>query len=270
MAQSRSAPAQQPSVQDNAWAQIQKLDWKFGPALGPIAGIAAITVPQGSVFLTPAGTRRFLELQGNLGSDGMYTFAPADVRWFAVFNFDPSGYVRDDETIDPDALLEILKKANAEGNDERRPRGLERLVLEDWYVVPHYDVQTKRLEWGTKIRPESGGVVVNYTIRLLGRSGVMSATVVSDPTSLDQDIRAFKAALTGFEFNQAHKYSEFRSGDKVAEYGLAALIVGGAAAAAVKSGAFKAFGKFLVFGVLGGAAAAWAAIKSVFSRKRNA
>ena len=199
----------------------------------------------------------------------MYTFAPRDLRWFAVFAFDPDGYVRDDEKIDPDAFLEILKKGNVEDNEERKRRGLETLVLEDWSVVPHYDVQTKRLEWGTRLRAQSGGLVVNYTIRLLGRSGVMRATLVSDPTSLDQDVREFKAALTGFDFNQGQKYFEFRDGDKVAEYGLSALIVGGAAATAMKSGGFKAI-KMLVFGAFAAAASAWAAIKRVVSRKRNA
>ena len=96
----------------------------------------------------------------------------------------------------------------------------------------------------------------------------MSAVLVSDPASLDKDIKSFKAALAGFDFDQGQKYSEFRSGDKVAEYGLAALIVGGAAAVAVKSGAFKALGKFLIFGVFGGLAAAWAAIRSFVSRRR--
>jgi uncharacterized membrane-anchored protein len=267
-AQRQSAPVQEPSQQAGLWAQIERLDWKFGPTQGSIAGVAAIAVPQGSVFLGSAGTRRFLELQGNLGEDNTYTFAPGDLRWFAAFSFDESGYVQDDEKIDPVALLEILKRNNASGNEERQRRGLQTLVLEDWYIVPHYDVQTKRLEWGTKLRQASGDITVNYTIRLLGRSGVMRATLVSEPASLDQDIRTFKAGLTGFEFNQGQRYSEFRSGDKVAEYGLAALIVGGAAAAAAKSGAFKAIGKFVAFGVFGGLAAAWAAIKSFFSRKR--
>jgi uncharacterized membrane-anchored protein len=268
MGQQKPAPAQQPGSQDDLWTQISKLDWSLGPTQGAIAGVATITVSKGSAFLGSAGTRRFLELQGNLGSDGGYTFAPTDINWFAVFSFDPSGYVSDDEKIDPDALLEILKKSNVEGNEERKRRGLETLVLEDWYVVPHYDVQTKRLEWGTRLRRPSGALTVNYSIRLLGRAGVMSAVLVSDPTSLDKDIKSFKAALTGFDFNQGQKYSEFRSGDKVAEYGLAALIVGSAAAVAVKSGAFKALGKFLIFGVLGGLAAAWAAVRRFFSSRR--
>ena len=265
--QQPSAPAQ-PSAQDNLWAQIEKLDWKLGPNQGDIAGTATIVVPKGSAFLSSAGTRRFLELQGNLGVDDGYTFAPGDISWFSVFTFDPSGHVADEEKIDPDELLAILKKDNAERNEERKKRGLETLVLEDWFVAPHYDIQTKRLEWGTRLRQPSGGVTVNYSIRLLGRTGVMSALLVSDPTSLDQDIKSFKTALAGFDFNSGQKYSEFRTGDKVAEYGLAALIVGGAAAAAAKSGAFKFLGKFLVVGVLGGLGAAWAAIRSFFSRKQ--
>jgi uncharacterized membrane-anchored protein len=265
--QQPSAPAQQPSPQDGLWAQIKKLDWKLGPNQGDIGGTATIFVPKGSAFLSSAGTRRFLELNGNLGIDNGFTFAPLDISWFSVFSFEESGHVADEEKIDPDELLAILKRSNAEGNEERKKRGIETLVLEGWFVAPHYDVQTKRLEWGTRLRQASGDAIVNYSIRLLGRTGVMSALLVSDPASLDEDIKSFKTALTGFDFNSGQKYTEFRSGDKVAEYGLAALIVGGAAAAAAKSGAFKFLGKFVALGVFGGLAAAWAAIRSFFRRK---
>ena len=266
--QQPSAPAPQSSVQDSLWAEVEKLGWKMGPTQGDIAGIATIVVPKGSAFLGSAGTRRFLEIQGNPGADNAFTFAPNDIAWFSVFSFEPSGYVADDEKIDPDELLDILKKGNVESNEERKRRGMETLVLEDWFITPHYDVQTKRLEWGTKLRQASGGVTVNYSIRLLGRGGVMSALLVSDPASLDKDVKTFKAGLAGFDFNAGQKYSEYRTGDKVAQYGLAALIIGGAAAAAAKSGAFKFLGKFIVFGVLGGLAAAWAAIRSLFGRKQ--
>jgi uncharacterized membrane-anchored protein len=243
------------------WAELKKLDWKFGPTQGAIAAVANMAVPKDSVFLGAAGTRRFLELNGNLAADNEYTFAPSDLSWFSIFNFDPSGYVKDDETLDPDELIGILKRNNVSANEERTRRGLAALVLDGWYVAPHYDVQTKRLEWATKLHNPSGAITVNYTIRLLGRSGVMNAVLVSDPATLDNDIRAFKASLANFSFSAGQSYSEFRAGDKVAEYGLAALVVGGAGAAAAKSGVIKSFGKLIVFGVFGGLATVWAALR---------
>jgi uncharacterized membrane-anchored protein len=260
--------AQQNNPNDELWSEVKKLDWQLGPTQGSVAGIASIVVPKDSVFLNSAGTRHFLELQGNLGTDNDYTFAPADLSWFAVFSYDPSGHVADNEIIDPDALLDLLKKTNDAGNEERKRRGLETLTLEEWYVSPHYDIQTRRLEWATKLRDSSGAVTVNYAIRLLGRTGVMSALLVSNPTSLDKDIKSFKTALAGFDFDSGQKYAEFRSGDKVAEYGLAALIVGGAAAAAAKSGAFNFLGKFVGIGVMTGLAAASAAVRAFFARRQ--
>jgi uncharacterized membrane-anchored protein len=261
--------AQQTNAHDDLWSQIKQLDWQFGPTEGRIGTTATIQIPRDSVFLGSPGTQRFLELQGNLANDNDFTFAPGDLSWFSVFSYDPSGHVSDEETIDPDALLDQLKKTNLAGNEERKRRGLETLILEDWYVSPHYDVQTKRLEWATKLRDPAGGIAVNYAIRLLGRTGVMSALLVSNPTTLDKDIKSFKAALSGFDFNSGQKYAEFRSGDKVAEYGLAALIVGGAAAVAAKSGAFNILGKFIGVGVMGGLAAAWAAVRGFFARRRR-
>jgi uncharacterized membrane-anchored protein len=261
------AAAQQKAPENDVWTQITKLDWKFGPTQGNIGTVASIDVPQGSVFLGQTDTRRFLELQGNLGADNNYTFGPRNLSWFSVFAFDPSGYVKDDEKIDPDELLAILKQSNVASNEERKRRGLRTLVLESWHVPPHYDVQSKRLEWGTKLRDESGEISVNYTVRLLGRSGVMSAVLVSDPASLDSDMKAFKTALAGFDFASGQKYSEFRAGDKVAEYGLTALVVGGAAAAAAKAGLFKYLGKFIWVGLLG-LAGLWAAMRKFFSGRQ--
>jgi len=124
-----------------------------------------------------------------------------------------------------------------------------------WHVPPHYDAATKRLEWGLRLQGDDGKTVVNYTIRILGRRGVMHATLVSDPASLDKDMAAFKDTLGGYGFTPGERYAEFKSGDRVAEYGLAALVLGGGAAVAMKSGFAKAIWKFLVVGVvaLGGA-----------------
>jgi hypothetical protein len=63
--------------------------------------------PKGRPFLDGANTRRFLELNGNPPRDDHYALVSDD--WFAIFSFRDSGYVKDDEKLDADALLKTLK-----------------------------------------------------------------------------------------------------------------------------------------------------------------
>ena len=249
--------------------ELQKLGWQRGPGEGAIGARAKIRIPEGYAFLDDKSTRRFLELMGNPPRDNHYMISPANLDWFAVFSFDPIGYVKDDEKIDADALLETLKKGDGPGNEERKRLGMEPILTDGWHVPPHYDGGTKRLEWGMRLRDQKGGLHVNYTSRLLGRSGVMSAVLVSSPQSLDQDMKEFNRALDGFDFVAGEKYAEFKSGDRIAEYGLAALVVGGAAAAAAKAGLFKSLGKFLWVIIGGGLMGGWALLKKLFGRKET-
>jgi uncharacterized membrane-anchored protein len=258
---------------------LRSLDWKVSPQIGDLGNEASIGLSPGLTFLGASDTNRFLQLNENLPciDKSCYTLATTSLQWFAIFSFDQAGYVRDDEQIDPDALLQVLKANNLEAIEERKRRGLRPLYLEGWYTPPHYDVVTKRLEWATKARGEDGGITVNYSIRLLGRDGVMSAVLVSSPQTLDEDLKAFKAALKYFKFKPGKTYAEYRQGDKVAEYGLTALIVGGAAAAAAKSGIGKgamALGAGLVKGLALGALAliigAFSYVKNLFTKNKQA
>jgi uncharacterized membrane-anchored protein len=247
--------------------ELQKLSWQRGPGEGKIAAQAKIQIPEGYVFLDDGNTRRFLELMGNPPRDGHYMIAPANLDWFAVFTFEPVGYVKDDEKIDADALLKSLKESDAPGNDERKRLGLAPIYTDGWHVPPHYDAATKRLEWGMRLRDEKGGIHINYTSRLLGRSGVMSAVLVSSPSTLSQDMSAFQGALRGYDFVGGEKYAEYKPGDRIAEYGLAALVLGGAAAAAAKAGWLKVIGKYIWLIIGGGLAGGWSLLKKFFGRK---
>ncbi len=237
-------------------AELKKLAWQVGPSEGRIGDKATIKVPDGYLFLDAKNTSRFLELMGNPPRDGHYLFAPQTLEWFSVFSFDAAGYVKDDEKIDPDALLKSLKEGDAPSNEERTRLGMSKIYTDGWEVPPHYDNQTKRLEWGTRLRNEQGRTNVNYTSRLLGRSGVMSATLVTGTASLKADTVNFQAALEQFSYAPGEKYSEFKQGDKLAAYGLGALILGGAAAVATKKGLWAVIGGFL--------AAFWKIIAGVF------
>lgn len=249
--------------------ELQKLGWQRGPGEGAIGTRAKIQVPQGYAFLDDKNTRRFLELMGNPPRDNHYMISPANLDWFAVFSFDPVGYVKDDEKIDADALLESLKQGDAPSNEERKRLGMSPIFTDGWHVPPHYDAGTKRLEWGMRLRDEKGGLHVNYTSRLLGRTGVMSAVLVSSPQTLAEDMKAFNGTLAGYEFVAGEKYAEFKSGDRIAEYGLGALVLGGAAAAAAKAGWLKFLGKFWIV-IVAALAGAWGFVKKLFGRKQAA
>ncbi|WP_020396337.1 DUF2167 domain-containing protein [Thiolinea disciformis] len=254
---------------DEAANAIRVLDWHVGPQTEDVASKATLNTDSTLAFLDEGNSKRFLELTGNIPESGNFVLLSTQHNWWATFSFNPLGYVKDDEKIDPDALLQQLKDNEAAANEERKRLGIPPLHTEGWYVPPHYDVESNRLEWGLKLRSE-GQVVLNYTIRLLGRTGVMNATLVSNPETFDADVRTFKAALLGFEFNSGERYAEFKQGDRVAEFGLAAHIAGGAAAVATKkgfwaviAGFFAAAWKFIAVAVVG--LFAW--LRSLFKSK---
>ena len=251
--------------------ELKKLAWQVGPSDARIGDKATINVPANHVFLDEKNTRRFLELMGNPPQDGHYLLAPDTLEWFSVFSFNPSGYVKDDEKIDAEALLKGLKDSDGPANEERQRLGMSKIYTDGWEVPPHYDTQTKRLEWGTRLKDDQGRTSVNYTSRLLGRSGVMSATLVTGTNTLAADTARFKAAIEKFSYVPGENYFEFKEGDKLAAYGLGALILGGAAAVATKKGLwavlggfFAAFWKILV----GIGVAAIAGFKSMFKSNK--
>lgn len=242
--------------------QFEALPWVQAPAKPKVTERAVIALTPQVRFLDAAGTNLFLKLTGNLPEDDSYTIADKDSGWFAVYTFSDIGYVKDDEEIDANALLQQMKDGDAEQNEVRREQGLEPLTTEGWAVAPHYDKATKNLEYGVTLSTPTGQNI-NYHLRVLGRRGVMDAALVTSATSLQADLAEFRAVNTGFAFTSDESYASFKEGDKVSEYGLAALITGGAAAAALKGGLFKGlliflakFWKLIALAVVGGLAAA--------------
>lgn|SRR5574338_281197 len=260
-----------PNEQDRG-AALRALDWHAGPRAEQVVGKAILkTADAEMLFLDEVNSTKFLKITGNLPEPGNNIVFSKSGGWWADFSFNPIGYVKDDEKIDADDLLKTLKNSDGPANEERKRLGLPPLYTEGWYIPPHYDPQTKRLEWGVKLRSE-GRTFLNYTIRLLGRTGVMSATLVSSPETLDKDVASFKQVLKGFDFNPGERYSEFKEGDHIAEYGLAALIAGGAAAVATKKGFLAVIGGFLAAAwkvVVGAVIAAFAGLNSLFKKKES-
>lgn len=243
-------------------------DFKDGPFTADIEGIAEIRVPAFYVFADAKNTKKIMKASGNLVTDTeVGLVAPEDFSWFIVFEFSDVGYVKDDEkdNLDPNAMFDQMLKDNQAANEERMRKGIPALDLINWEMEPKYNEYTNNLEWAIRLRDEEGTNHVNHNVRVLGRKGVMVVTLVVEDVDLQAKLPDFYKCMGDFAFAQGHKYAEYRSGDKIAKYGLSALVVGGAAVLAAKSGLFKYIWKFLV--LLGAAIAGF--FKKIFGKKEK-
>lgn len=262
----RATPSPSP-IQIGESDELQKVKWQEGPSIGDLGNTAQVHVPAGYVFAGANDTRLIMESNHNPTTGRELGFvSPAGQDWFAVFEFEDVGYIRDDEknSLDADALLDSIKAGTEAGNKERIRRGWSTMTIVGWEQQPRYNESTHNLEWA--VRAESdGSPIINYNTRLLGRGGVMEVTLVTDPATLEANLPKFKTMLAGFDFIQGQRYAEFRQGDKMAGYGLTGLIVGGTTAVLVKSGAFKWLWKAIIAAGLGISAL----VRKLFSRKKT-
>ena len=230
-------------------------DWQFGPAVAQLGdGLAEVEIPDGYMALGREETQRLMEyLENPVNGTEVGTIAPAedDASWFIVFEWDDIGYVPDEdhEDIDAAGLLSSIREGTEAANEERAKRGWATMEIVGWQEEPHYDENTQNLTWAVLGR--SGGYDnVNRIMKLLGRRGVMTATLVSDLHILPVASVETDQLLADFRFQPGNTYAEYIPGtDKLAEIGLAALIVGGAGAALVQTGLLARFWKVILAGL---------------------
>ena len=113
--------------------EIARLN-KTIPAFAPgDTVIVNVNVVEGCGFADAEGTKQFLTMTQNPTSGDekgtvicqIVTAAGDTSEWFAVFEYDEVGYVKDDEkgSLDADEILKSLREGNEAGNEMRRERG---------------------------------------------------------------------------------------------------------------------------------------------------
>lgn len=242
--------------------------WQRGPTEVSLAGVAQLKVPAGYLFADAADTKRLMEALQNPTSGNESGFiAPQTFDWFAVFEYEATGYIKDDEknSLDANAILTSIRQATEKSNELRRSKGWSAMTITGWHTPPTYNSTTHNLEWAINGESE-GSKVVNYQTRILGRGGVMRVVLVASPTDMTAAMPKYRTVLSQFSYKPGSNYAEFKPGDKMAKYGLSALVVGGAAAVAAKTGVFKWLGKALIAAVV----ALGAFFKKLFGRKKTA
>ena len=221
-------------------AKDPQIHFLHGPTTARLGSVAQIEVPGGHMFVDGDTLRRILKAEGEPVSDEwLGSLSPTNGGWEVWFAFEQIGYVKDTDKdkLNADKLLADYKKGTEAANRIREKSGIPPIHVVGWEVPPRYNEQTHNLEWAIRGTSE-GKDVVNFDTRLLGRKGVMVVKLIVDPEEFRTTLPAFTNLLAGYSFESGQTYAEYRSGDKVAKYGLAALVTAGAAVGAAKLGLF--------------------------------
>ncbi|MFM2059120.1 MAG: hypothetical protein RLY71_3505 [Pseudomonadota bacterium] len=212
---------------------------KVGPQDIKLAGQAMLHLPTGHRYIGEPLAHRLLNAMGNPGKDDQLQgliFPTSEANWFMTVRFEPAGYVKDDDARDwnADDLLKGYREGTEAANAERAQMGVPPLEIIGWAEKPAYDAATHRLVWAMSSRhkgaPDDEPQGVNYNTYALGREGYFSLNLVTGLNDLPTYKPTAATMLAALEYLPGKTYADFNSAtDHVAEYGLAALVVGVAA-----------------------------------------
>jgi uncharacterized membrane-anchored protein len=232
-------------------------------------------------YLDPAETEKLLVAWGNQpGNETQGAIVPSEVDpmagegWAVILTYENDGHVDDSDAkdIDYDDMLEDMKQGTEDNNEARKQAGYEAVHLVGWAERPHYDAAARKLYWAKELKFESAAAnTLNYDVRVLGREGVLSMNAVASIDQLTQIRSDMKPLIQVAEFNEGYRYAEFNSKtDRMAEYGLGALIAGGVAA---KLGLFAKLGALLLAFkklIIVGLVAVGGLVARLFGKKKDA
>jgi uncharacterized membrane-anchored protein len=256
LAASAATVAEEPAAADPAAAapaeqfDPAKFDASLQYQTGEITlkdGLAKLKLSPAFRYLDPENTRRLLE-EGWGNPDGAGTLGmivPAsdspmsENGWGVIVTYEEDGYVsdKDADSINYDDLLKEMQESTRAESGEREKAGYGAIELVGWAERPSYDKASHKMYWAKDLRFDANEQhTLNYNIRVLGRRGVLVLNAVAGMNQLDAIKADMQNVLAFTEFNPGNSYADFDSStDKVASYGLAALVAGGIAA---KTGLF--------------------------------
>ena len=257
-------------------ANAETYRWQLGPKALELGHEVQLQLPAGYVFLGMPDADRFLKKNGSFDNEGVLGVVMSQDEkqgWGVILDYQEAGYVKDDEKLDADELLKAIRQGTEEGNKERVAHGFPALSVGNWSEPPHYDRATHRLVWALPAT-STNGTTINYNTRVLGRRGYVSLNLLSGADRIATEKTNAATLLAATSFKSGARYEDFdKKHDKVAEYGLMGLILGGAGIAAVaKVGFLAKIGGLLLAAkklVIGFFVLIGAGIKKLFGKKAS-
>jgi uncharacterized membrane-anchored protein len=224
----------------------------FHPIAGPnkidLGHDLELDLPATMLYLDRKEGKELMESNGNRVNDEHFlgVIGQEGATWIITVNYVEEGYVKDDDAADfkADEILEGMRETLPEQNEYRKQHGFPPLSLDGWTESPRYERGPHHLVWGLKVSSPNGETINFYT-RVLGRRGFVAFNLLDDPSKIEAAKKDALAVLKATTFRPGSRYEDFNGKtDKIAEYGLAALVAGGAGVTALKLAKVGLLAKF--------------------------
>ena len=218
-----------------------------GPSRVTLGHELTLDLPDGFFLLQKKDADEMMRRFGNQDDPSlMGVVLKPEASWLVTISFDAEGYVKDEdgEKLDADEILKAITEGTEEANKYRAEHGFKPIHVDGWSEPPHYDRKTHHLIWAVS-GSDADGTSINFNTRVLGRHGYASLNLIDAPEKLASSKLEAATLLGVTHFDTGARYEDFNEkSDKVAEYGLAALVAGGTGAAALKLAKVGLLAKF--------------------------
>jgi uncharacterized membrane-anchored protein len=234
-----SSAASQQAELVAAWQAAGKAG-RGGPGEIALIDQASLKLGADYFFIPKAEGARVLRALGNVVDDagfvGLVVGNRQNDQWIVVIRYIKEGYIKDDDAKNwnADELLNNIKEGVEASNQDRTTRGFPEMEVLGWVERPAYDAATHRLVWSLlakdKGEPDNAEKSINYNTYALGRDGYFSLNLLTGSERIASEKAVAHDLLAALSYSAGKSYDDFSaSTDRIAEYGLMAL-VGGVAA----------------------------------------
>jgi len=232
----------------------------------------SFTPPSDGSIVVGADAAKADELINHTSSSNTEGFVQLKDGSTLYLSYADEGYVKIDDwsDVNADDLLKSMTDGTNAENEERAKNGGKALHVDGWVQQPTLDRQRSSVMWIVKLHEQGGDPFVNATAIALGRHGYEHFTLATNAGNTAATRTLLASLVNDFQFDKGFRFSDYADGDKLAGYGIAALIGTAAGATIAKTVGFGAIllliKKFFIV-IVAALAAAFAWLKRRFSRQ---
>lgn len=228
-----------PLSQDKIWDSVADFDWESTNTSSQLNIISSSAYVDMSKFYYADTLSNYDQVQQLMfWSNGVEY--PSTTHYIDIYlddqnsytvnieKFIGDGYIKGDDwnNVDANKFIKELISSTKEANKERIKNGYTSVQDVKWHIKPSYNKELGYVFYSLLVQFDDGSETYNSTAMVLGRKGYTDITFLfknSVATLMPNEIDKF---VKNFQYNQGAQYLDYKSGDKIAAYGVGALVAG--------------------------------------------